>query len=129
MPKKIEYPPVNWEEINFFRPKEFKCPCCGKLIIDPELVQLLDRIRYELGRPIRITSGYRCPSWNKKVGGKRNSAHLKGKAVDIYYPNREYLYHLIGILIFFRIPRIGIARNFVHIDIDLTKPHPRIWLY
>ncbi|HDD36641.1 peptidase M15 [Thermococci archaeon] len=129
MPRKIEYPPVNWEEVRYFKPHEFKCRCCGKLIIDPELVRRLDFVRAELGKPIKITSAYRCPSWNEKVGGKKNSAHLKGKAVDIHIPNREYLYKLIRVLIRQGWVRIGIAKTFVHVDIDLSKPHPRIWLY
>ena len=31
---------------------------------------------------INITSGYRCEKLNKKVGGKDNSQHLDGQAVD-----------------------------------------------
>lgn len=36
---------------------------------------------------IRITSGYRCPLLNSKVGGSGTSQHVKGCAVDIeaYY--------------------------------------------
>lgn len=48
-----------------------------------ELGVLLDRIRSNWGSPIRVTSGYRCPELNKKVGGVKNSAHLYGYAADI----------------------------------------------
>lgn len=33
--------------------------------------------------PIHVNSGYRTPSYNKKVGGAKESQHLKGKAGDI----------------------------------------------
>ncbi len=47
---------------------------------------VLERIREEFG-PVRITSGYRCPKLNKKVGGSLNSQHMKGEAADIIVPN------------------------------------------
>lgn len=43
----------------------------------------LDDIRERYGRPIIITSGYRCPLLNKKVGGKSNSQHTKAQAADL----------------------------------------------
>nr|CAI9751946.1 endolysin [Herelleviridae sp.]CAI9751959.1 endolysin [uncultured phage] len=43
----------------------------------------LEEIRQAYGKPIIITSGYRCPELNKAVGGKPNSQHLKAEAVDL----------------------------------------------
>ncbi|MCO6525035.1 MAG: hypothetical protein J6562_08440, partial [Candidatus Schmidhempelia sp.] len=42
----------------------------------------LELVRKALGRPIIITSGYRCQELNAKVGGVATSAHTKGLAVD-----------------------------------------------
>ena len=47
------------------------------------LASTLERIRTLLGRPITITSGYRCPDLNKAAGGAVNSAHKEGLAADI----------------------------------------------
>lgn len=44
---------------------------------------LLDPIRQRWGKPIFVTSGFRCPELNKAVGGVRNSEHLTGCAADI----------------------------------------------
>lgn len=44
---------------------------------------VLDPLRLEWGRPVIVTSGYRCPKLNKAVGGASNSAHLYGQAADI----------------------------------------------
>lgn len=44
---------------------------------------MLEIIRKRYGRPIRISSGYRCPELNKLVGGSVKSHHLQGLAVDI----------------------------------------------
>jgi uncharacterized protein YcbK (DUF882 family) len=43
----------------------------------------LQVLRDFLDKPIRINSGYRSPSYNKKIGGAKNSQHLKGNATDI----------------------------------------------
>lgn len=45
---------------------------------------VLDPLRRLYGKPIVITSGYRCPELNKRVGGVANSWHTKGNAADIH---------------------------------------------
>ena len=42
----------------------------------------LDPVREAVGKPVVITSGYRCRALNTKVGGSQNSAHLTGEAAD-----------------------------------------------
>lgn len=39
------------------------------------------------GEPIRITSGYRSPKLNDKVGGTKTSAHPQGLAGDFQHPS------------------------------------------
>lgn len=48
-------------------------------------LQRLDEIRKIYGKPIYISSGYRCKELNDLVGGVSNSQHLTGFAVDIQY--------------------------------------------
>lgn len=69
----------------YFKEHEMECQCgkCLKTVFDANLIRKLDAMREELGRPITITSGYRCKSHNKNVGGSPNSQHLYGKAADI----------------------------------------------
>lgn len=45
--------------------------------------KLLQPIRDKYGKFIIITSGYRCPALNAKVGGAKTSQHTQGMAVDI----------------------------------------------
>jgi hypothetical protein len=45
--------------------------------------QVLDPLREQYGKPIRVTSGYRCPKLNNLVGGAPNSQHMRGEAADI----------------------------------------------
>ena len=51
--------------------------------------QVLDPLREQYGRPIRVTSGYRCPKLNNLVGGAPNSQHMRGEAADIVANNPE----------------------------------------
>ena len=43
---------------------------------------VLEPLRVAMGKPIKISSGFRCQELNKKVGGVYNSQHLKGQAAD-----------------------------------------------
>lgn len=45
---------------------------------------VLDPLRRLYGKPIIISSGYRCTELNKKVGGVVNSWHTQGNAADIH---------------------------------------------
>lgn len=52
----------------------------------------LDEIRKMYGKPITITSGYRCPELNKAVGGKPNSQHMKAEAADLKWDEDLFLF-------------------------------------
>ena len=59
------------------------------------LADYLDSIRAKFGKPILISSGYRCPMLNKAVGGVVNSQHLKGLAADLVCSDMEKLLSII----------------------------------
>lgn len=85
---------------NFTR-SEFACPCgCNSQMIEQELADKIQGIRDDLGKKIRITSGYRCVSHNasKKVGGSKQSRHLYGIAADWRTEDRSVNPVCLGIL-------------------------------
>ena len=45
--------------------------------------EILQPLRDKMGVPITVTSGYRCPKLNSKVGGSKTSQHMNGSAADI----------------------------------------------
>ena len=47
------------------------------------VANVLDPLREAYGKPIVVSSGYRCPKLNKAVGGVKNSQHTEGRAADI----------------------------------------------
>ncbi len=96
--------------------------------IDQTLVELLQQTRDEYGSSMHVTSGLRCKTWNTACGGSENSSHLFGKAVDIGMDNAVLRYRLIRMMqMFFK--RIGIAKTFIHVDVDHMKTNPVIWTY
>ena len=48
-----------------------------------ELARNLEVLRTAINKPITITSGYRSPKYNTKIGGVKDSQHLRGTAADI----------------------------------------------
>ena len=51
------------------------------------LAAALEMVRYKLGQPVLISSGYRSIQLNSAVGGALSSAHAKGLAADFRCPN------------------------------------------
>lgn len=47
-------------------------------------INVLQPIRDNFGKPLTISSGFRCKELNDKVGGARNSQHLIGQAADFH---------------------------------------------
>lgn len=74
-----------WDNIKHFKKNEFTCKCgCGMNNISIELVKVLEEIRNHFGQPCTVTSGCRCATHNKRVGGVQGSRHVVGKASDIF---------------------------------------------
>ena len=68
----------------YFKPTEFTCDFKPALDnMTPVFLEKLVRLRDRCGFPFVLTSTYRSPAKNKRVGGAQNSMHLQGRAVDI----------------------------------------------
>lgn len=71
-----------------FKPTEFKCPCghCTGYPTYMKQVELkhLQKIRDHYKKPMTVTSALRCSYENNRVGGVKNSGHLRGYACDFY---------------------------------------------
>ncbi len=59
---------------------------------------ILEPLRQAYGKPIHISSGYRCLQLNRAIRSKDTSQHIKGEACDISQGQRSEnlkLFHLI----------------------------------
>ena len=50
-------------------------------------INVLQPLRNFYGKPITVSSGFRCEQLNRAVGGVFNSQHLRGEAADIPVPS------------------------------------------
>ena len=99
--------------------EEFTCNDGSDVIlISQELAALLQKIRDHFERPVEISSGYRTPAYNKKIGGAEKSQHLLGMAADIAIAGvspleiaqyAEFLQPASG--------GIGVYQTFTHVDV------------
>lgn len=51
--------------------------------IEALVTVILDPLREAWGKPIYVTSGYRCSELNKRVKGSNTSQHRTGQAADV----------------------------------------------
>ena len=117
--------------MKYFNYEEFDSPDIqgsGQLM-DKKILDMLDEVREIYGKPITINSGYRTLRHNASVGGKAESSHLKGLAVDIACSTSRDRYNLLEALKSVGFNRIGIAKSFIHVDIDSDKSGNVLWVY
>jgi uncharacterized protein YcbK (DUF882 family) len=128
---------TNWKWKNF-TPDEMRCKGTGKLLVIPEFMDRLQRLREAMNIPLVVSSGYRAPEHNEKVSSTGpNGPHTTGRAVDlkIYGPPAH---KLIFVAINLGFTGIGVKQHgpvesrFIHLD-DLPdaarRQRPTIWSY
>jgi zinc D-Ala-D-Ala carboxypeptidase len=117
--------------MKYFKYYEFDSPDVdgSGQMMDAEFLQLLDNARELYGKPMAINSGFRTEAHNQKVGGTANSSHLKGLAADIACTTSAERWDMIDSLMKAGFNRIGIAKTFIHVDIDESKTPFLIWTY
>lgn len=107
-----------------FTRKEFDCKCgCAQTKHDVDLSTKLEQLRALFKSPITVTSAYRCPTHNKRVGGSSGSKHVKGQAADVKCANTNPV--CFGIVAKELFPAVGIywygTSAFVHVDTRTVK--------
>jgi len=109
------------EAKNYFSLEEQRCHCgCSNRGLDPAFLKKLNHIRATLGKPLVLTSAYRCPDRNaaESVTGE-DGPHTTGRAVDIHADSRlRSLVQREAMKL--GMTRFGIAQSFIHID-DLNE--------
>ncbi len=100
-----------------FSDKEVDCGCGCKKTVAPELLARLEALRALVDRPLPVTSGARCTTHNREVGGKQHSWHLKGLAVDIACSDGNMRVDILRNAGKLGFNGIGIAKTFIHLDL------------
>lgn len=104
--------------------------------MDPGFLDRLMRLRSLYGRPMKISSGYRCPKHNAAVSSTgADGPHTTGHAADIAVSRADAL-RLMWLAEDAGMTGVGVAQKgaarFIHVD-DLPdgpgQPRPTIWSY
>ena len=97
--------------------------------ISPQLGQILEDLAESYGSTLTITSAYRSPAYNKKVGGAKKSVHQQGLACDVLMNNttKEQRLDFIRKAGAAGIKGLGLyfssssGANFIHCDLGNTR--------
>lgn len=109
---------------------ELECNCgCGLMNMQESTMNKVERARVIAGIPFGVNSGSRCIYRNVEEGGTPTSSHLDGWALDIAVTSSRARFIILQALIAVGFTRIGIGKNFIHVDDDLTKAPNVSWLY
>lgn len=103
-------------------------PSCSLKDLQVSLLEAFDTLRAYYGSPIHITSAFRSKEYEKQKGRSGVSSHCKGLAIDIACSDSNQRLKLVISATRAGFRRIGIAKNFIHLDLDSNKPKC-LWLY
>ena len=105
------------------------CPHGSLGSLSLSLILSLERLESEIKIELEFSSGFRCKECNTKAGGSKNSAHLRGLAVDILADTSAERFLLVSAAVRLGFSRIGVAKRFIHLDVDTSLPNFMLWLY
>ena len=132
------WPSDRWPNFSY---NELVCKQSGLCDIDEDMMDALQELRNNIGRGLKINSGYRHHTHPielpKMAKYGRGGAHTTGKAIDIAC-DRELAYNVLREALRQGFTGIGIKQKgdgrFIHLDTitdvdDFHVPRPTIWSY
>ena len=122
---------IDWLKYPDFQEHELACKCgCGKSGVTVELMNKLQGLRTVYGKPMKVTSGYRCPDHPDEAKKTRPGAHAQGTAADIRTVTGTEKYELKKLAFQMGFVGIGDAKTFTHLDVGHdTANRPANWSY
>ena len=124
---------IDWGKYPNFKREEFLCQHCKADGIQEPLVAKIQELRNLYGKPMKITSGYRCPQHPIEVKKATPGAHALGLAADIGVEGAE-AYKILNLAFLQGFTGIGVQQKgtgrFIHVDIRNGElPTPAVWSY
>jgi uncharacterized protein YcbK (DUF882 family) len=106
--------------LDILKPHEIYCKCykCDRTqeVMDSKIIAAFIMLREQIGEPITIKSGFRCPQHNRFCNGASNSMHMSGSALDLMPKNYNIDEFYSLCLAIPTINGLGKGKYFVHID-------------
>ena len=123
---------MDWKFYPNFKAEEFNCSHCGDNKMTPEFMGKLQALRTAYGKPMRVTSGYRCPKHPIEAKKAAPGAHASGCACDIGVEGAD-AHRLLKLAMEMGFTGIGVqqkgAGRFLHLDTLATGVRPTVWSY
>lgn len=122
--------------LRYFQRSEFRCKHCGADRMQERFLLDLDELRHRYGKPLVVSSGYRCPEYNARVSSTGlHGPHTTGLAVDLSVARTD-AYAVLRLALELGFTGIGVAQKgnnrFIHLDSLLPatgRPRPTVWSY
>lgn len=123
---------MDWNKYPNFSAKEFDCTHCGKNEMRADFMERLQALRNAYGKPMRITSGYRCPEHPIEAKKAKPGSHASGCACDIGIDGPD-AHQLLSIALQLGFTGIGVQQKgsgrFIHLDTLTSGLRPTVWSY
>jgi zinc D-Ala-D-Ala carboxypeptidase len=123
---------IDWDNYQNFTAAEFNCSHCGKNEMKADFMLRLQTLRSVYGKPMLVTSGYRCSEHPAEVKKTQPGAHTSGCAVDISV-DRANAHQLLKFAFAAGFTGIGVQQKgsgrFIHLDTLDSPFRPTVWSY
>ena len=126
---------MDWGKYKNFTADEFKCSHCGLNEMKPEFMDRFQQLRNAYNKPMKITSGYRCPKHPIEAAKPKPGAHSTGLAADVGIQGAE-AHRLLQLALELGFTGVGVQQKgtgrFLHLDTISNQPdspRPTVWSY
>ena len=123
---------MDWNKYPNFSAKEFDCSHCGKNEMRADFMERLQALRNAYGKPMRITSGFRCAEHPIEAKKAKPGSHASGCACDIGIDGPD-AHQLLSIALQLGFTGIGVQQKgsgrFIHLDTLTSGLRPTVWSY
>ena len=118
-------------DLENFSYEEFDCKETGENEMETRFLVKLQALRYDYGKPLTITSGYRSEKHSIEVAKSAPGSHSSGLTADIAVGPGEDVHRLLELAFRHGFTGIGISQRegqprFVHLDL---LPRKAVWGY
>jgi hypothetical protein len=122
-----DVPMAGWRWSSF-SPREIACKGTGKVLVNFDALDKLQALRDRLGKPLILTSAYRSPEHNRRVGGAKNSKHMEGIAFDVRMDNHDpHEFEAAARAVGFTGFGYYVKSGFMHIDTGPSRSWGQPW--
>ena len=122
-----DVPMAGWRWSSF-SPREIACKGTGKVLVNHDALDKLQELRNRLRKPLILTSAYRSPEHNRRVGGAKNSNHMQGIAFDVRMDNHDpHEFEAAARAVGFTGFGYYVKSGFMHIDIGPSRSWGHPW--